>query len=280
MHKTTSESSASLGDRDYVLGTHDDEIARLGLQHRVWRPRVLDAWRRAGFAPGHTLLDVGCGPGWATLDLASIVGPSGRVFALDRSRRFLDTLNAAQRARELSTIATYELDLDEGPWPQVMADGAWCRWVFAFVQRPRELLARVAASLRPGGVLVLHEYFDYGTWRLSPRCAEMEEFVQVVMQSWRANGGEPDIGLDLPRWLAELGFTTSLQPLVEVISPAHPMWEWPRSFIAVGLERLVNLGYLSSTRGQEIAQAIFDREATPHALMITPAVLEIIAVRG
>jgi hypothetical protein len=35
-------------DRDYVLCTHDEEIARLGLQHAVWRPRVLDAWRRAG----------------------------------------------------------------------------------------------------------------------------------------------------------------------------------------------------------------------------------------
>ena len=35
-------------ERDYLLGTHDAEVQRLGLQHRVWRPRVLDAWRRAG----------------------------------------------------------------------------------------------------------------------------------------------------------------------------------------------------------------------------------------
>ena len=66
-------------EKDYVLGTHDEEIARLGLQHRVWRPRVLDAWRRAGFTLGQTILDVGCGPGHATLDLAEIVGPRGRA---------------------------------------------------------------------------------------------------------------------------------------------------------------------------------------------------------
>ena len=35
-------------ERDYVLGTHDEELARLGLQHRVWRPVVLDCWRKAG----------------------------------------------------------------------------------------------------------------------------------------------------------------------------------------------------------------------------------------
>ncbi len=31
----------STTDRDYVLGTHDEELERLGLQHRVWRPRMV-----------------------------------------------------------------------------------------------------------------------------------------------------------------------------------------------------------------------------------------------
>ena len=74
-------------ERDYVLGTHDEEIERLGLQHRVWLPRASDAWRRAGFSVGHTLLDVGCGPGWATLDLAGIAGPTGRAHGRSAARR-------------------------------------------------------------------------------------------------------------------------------------------------------------------------------------------------
>ena len=90
-------------ERDYVLGTHDEEIARLGLQHAVWRPRASDAWRRAGFTSGQTLIDLGCGPGFATLDLAEIVGPHGRVLAIDRSRRFLDALEAAACGRAGST---------------------------------------------------------------------------------------------------------------------------------------------------------------------------------
>jgi hypothetical protein len=35
-------------ERDYVLGTHDDEVKRLALQHRVWGSRMLDAFERAG----------------------------------------------------------------------------------------------------------------------------------------------------------------------------------------------------------------------------------------
>ena len=51
-----------MSDSDYVLGTEEEEIARLGLQHRVWRARMLDGWARAGLAPGMNVIDVGAGP--------------------------------------------------------------------------------------------------------------------------------------------------------------------------------------------------------------------------
>src|SRR5574337_1414929 len=267
-------------DNDYVLGTHDDEITRLLLQHRVWRPRALDAWRRAGFTAGQTLLDIGCGPGHAAVDLAEIVGPSGRIVAIDRSRRVLGALDATRRRRGLDHVTPLELDLDAAGPPPGSADGAWARWVFAFVKHPRDLLARIGGALKRGGVLVVHEYFDYSTWRVAPRSPEIEEFVRVVMASWRAEGGEPDIGLDLPRWLDELGFvTTALRPIIDVIPASNFVWQWPAAFIRVGLSRLVELGHLTSDRARAIADALAEREAAPHTLMVTPALMEMIAVR-
>jgi SAM-dependent methyltransferase len=267
-------------ENDYVLGTHDDEIARLGLQHRVWRPRVLSAWRSAEIGPGHTVLDLGCGPGYASMDLAELVGPSGRVVAVDKSERFLAALAAMSCERSLGNIGVYLADLDAGAFPDVAVDRAWCRWVFAFVQDPRSVLARLAAALRPGGILVLHEYFDYGTWRSAPRCPELEEFVRAVMASWRASGGEPDIALSLLPWLAESGFELrSVCPLLDVIEPHHPSWQWLRSFIEVGRRRLVDLGQLTSDGAESIWRAFTALDATPGARMITPAVLEIVAAR-
>ena len=268
-------------ERDYVLGTHDEEISRLALQHRVWRPRASDAWRRAGFTTGQTIIDVGCGPGHATLDLAEIVGPSGRVVALDRSRRFLDALEAAKRARGLANITAHELDLDQDALPAGTADAAWSRWVFAFMKRPRDLLARVAAALRPGGTLVIHEYLHYDTWRMSPRNAEFEGFVQAVLERWRASGGEPEVGLDLPRWLEELGFENrSVTTIMDVITASDSVWPWPRAFVHAGVERLVGLGDLTEERARAIIQAFAAAEATPGTRMVTPAVVEIVAVKG
>jgi SAM-dependent methyltransferase len=267
-------------DKDYVLGTHDDEIARLGLQHRVWRPRASDAWRRAGFTSGQTLLDVGCGPGYATADLAGIVGPSGRAVGVDRSRRFLDAASARMRALGLENVELHELDLDEQPLPARTVDGAWSRWVYAFVRHPRALLARVAGVIRPGGVMVLHEYADYRAWRLSPPAPEFAWFVDEVMASWREHGGEPDIGMELPRWLVELGFEIrELRPLIEVTQPHDFVWQWPNAFVEVGLQRLVELGRVNRARAEGVRQAFRDSQVTPGAFQLTPTVLEVIAVK-
>lgn len=65
-----------MDDGDYLLGTGDDEIERLGLQHSVWRPHAARTWNSSGFRQGQTIIDVGCGPGFASLDLADVVGRS------------------------------------------------------------------------------------------------------------------------------------------------------------------------------------------------------------
>jgi SAM-dependent methyltransferase len=266
--------------RDYVLGTHDAEIERLGLQHRAWRKRALDAWQSAGIGVGQTVLDVGCGPGYAALDLAGLVGSSGRIIAIDKSERFLGALDAACRERHIDNIRAYRADLDADEFPETVASCAWCRWVFAFVKNPRAVLSRMAAALRPDGVIVLHEYFDYSTWRAAPPCAELEEFVSAVMASWRNNGGEPDVALWLPHWLEELGYEIrSARPIVDVVQPDHLSWTWLATFVEVGRARLVELRYLSPGHAESIWQAFSQLQATPGARMITPGVLEIVAAR-
>src|SRR5512133_202486 len=116
-------------DRDYVLGTHDEELARLGLQHRVWRPVVLDCWRRAGLTVAKRVLDVGAGPGYATVDLAEIVGPLGEVVALERSRNFIRAIEQACRSRSLANVHIHQLDLMTGELPKGDYDFSWCRWI-------------------------------------------------------------------------------------------------------------------------------------------------------
>jgi SAM-dependent methyltransferase len=259
---------------EYVLGTDDDEIARLAHQHDLWRADAQAAWQRAGIAEGRTVLDVGCGPGFATIDLARAVGASGKVIALDKSTRYLELI----AGRGLSQVETRACDFDRDELPAVSADAAWARWLFCFVAKPRDLLARVIAALRPGGAFVAHEYFDYATWRASPRTPEIEEFVAAVMASWRTRGGEPDIALDLVGWLNELGCdVVSTRPITDVVAYDHPKWAWMASFGASGLDRLVAIGDVSRQRADAIHAAWRQLAARKGARLVTPSVLEIVA---
>jgi SAM-dependent methyltransferase len=267
-----------MAERDYVLGTHDAELERLGLQHRLWRPRVLDAWRRARIGPGQTVLDVGAGPGYAAVDLAEIVGRSGRVVALERSRRFLDALLERAAARGLAQLEAVEVDVVTGDFGVRAADGAWCRWLLCFVGDPRAVIGRVRAALRPGGVAVFHEYLDYGAWALSPPCAAHTRFVEQVIASWRADGGEPDVGRWLASYLLDAGFRIEGTRLhVEFIEPTDPFWRWPIAYVEVGAERFVELGQMTQREAHDLLAAIRAAEARPETRMLTPPVLEIIA---
>jgi SAM-dependent methyltransferase len=264
-------------ERDYVLGTHDEEIARLGLQHELWRPRMLAAWDRAGFKAGMRIVDVGAGPGYATVELAARVGPQGEVVAVERSARFITHGTAQCRARGLSQVRYVEGDVMQ-PLPAQDMDASWCRWVGSFVPSPARLVANVAGALRPGGIALFHEYADYRSWRMAPRRPLHEEFVAHVMASWRDSGSEPDVARELPALLQKHGFTVRhVEPIVWTVSPADPLWRWLASYIETGPQRLRELGRVDAAWVERLHAELREAERDGVTRMTTPMLFEIVA---
>jgi SAM-dependent methyltransferase len=268
-------------EKEYVLGTHDAEIERLGLQHRLWRHRTLDCWRRAGIRRGADVLDVGAGPGFATMELAQLVGPEGSVTALDMSSRFLAHLRAIAAQRGLRQVRAIETDLDQAQaWPGGEFDLIWCRWTHIFLRQPEQVLARLAKSLRPGGRIIIHEYSDYGAWRIVPAMPSFERFVTAVMHSWRQAGGDPDVGAHIPRWLQLNELQLLSTDLISYfLAPSDPMWLWPQSYVKTGTERLAQLQVIEPAEAQQIQQDFEAASRDPRTRTVTPTVIEIIAAR-
>ena len=265
---------------DYVLGTQDAEIERLGLQHRVWREAALAAWRRAGLAEGMRVLDVGAGPGWATLDLAEMVGPRGEVLAIERSPRFAAHHREVMRLRGLAQVRLIEADLMTPP-PVTGYDFAWCRWVASFVSSPEALVRWLASALRAGGRVVFHEYVAYETWQFLPPRRALAEFRATVVETWRADGGEPDVAAPLTALLGANGFRVEqVRPLVFTAAPGEPMWRWPASFVETYLARLVELGKRDSAWAERVKADLRAAERDPTSRVLTPLVAEIVAVRA
>lgn len=157
------------------------------------------------------------------------------------------------------------------------ADGAWLRWILAFVPEPQRLLASICAAVRPGGRIVVQEYFAYETWQLMPEDTGFAAFVRAVIASWRSRGGEPNVGLAVPGWLEDLDFRIlGVRAIVGVVTAEEHRWLWPTTFALSRLARLLDLGDVSEQDAVPMRKSI-DRLIREGPRMITPAVIEVIA---
>jgi ubiquinone/menaquinone biosynthesis C-methylase UbiE len=267
-------------EKEYVLGTDRAELERLGLQHQLWVSQAAAAWERAGFGRGRRILDVGCGPGFATIDLAQRVGPRGEVVAVDISRRFLAHLAERSRALGLAHIRTVEGSVERLPIRESSFDGAYARWVLCFVRRPAAVLNQVARRLKRGGVFVIQDYFQYENILIAPQCEAFRRVFRAVHKSWRARGGDPDIGCRLPGLLRRTGFEVrEIKPLVRLARPGSALWDWPDTFFDIYLPSLVKTGFITGVDERRFRREWAKRSCNPDAFFTSPPMIEIIAVK-
>ena len=271
---------ASPDEQEYLLGTNDEELTRLGFQHRVWAESTFGLWERAGFAPGQTILDVGCGPGYATFDLASLVGPEGRIVAVDESPRFLDFLNAQCKLRGVMHIDVRHGDVQRLDIPEQSVDGAYARWVLCYVKDPEAVVAGVARALRRGGSFAVLDYFNYCGFTHGPRSAALDRVARAVEESVRARGGDLDMMGHLPAIMARCGLSVQeIKPVVRVARPGSALWQWPITFFRNFLPILVEGGFLTSDEARAFEDDWEDRSNDPSTFLCTPPMLEMIGLK-
>ena len=262
----------------YLLGTGADETLRLEAQHRLWADVAHDLWDRARFGPGERLLDLGCGPGFAALELAERVGSAGRVLAVDESERFIRALVREAERRELVQL-TARLDRVEELWLEAGSlDGAFARWLFCFLPDPAPVVERVVSALRPGGRLVVWEYLNYLATTLYPQSPTFDRVVAAVHESWRRTGGDLDVGGRLPGLIEEAGCRIlDLVPVTRFVRPGTPLWQWPSGFFFGYVPRLVEAGLLTEAERQTFEAEWREREGDPGAFLAPPPMVGLVA---
>lgn len=117
---------------------------------RRLRPFGAAALAKASLAPGHRVLDVGCGCGDLCLDAAKAVGPTGHVVGLDVSAPML--ARAAERAAGATNIELVEHDASTYA-VRTPFDAVVSRFGVMFFDDPVAAFTNLAAALRPGGTL-------------------------------------------------------------------------------------------------------------------------------
>ncbi|MEU1127683.1 methyltransferase domain-containing protein [Streptomyces sp. NPDC005899] len=194
----------------YTHGHHESVLR----SHRWRTAENSAAYLVGGLRPGQSVLDVGCGPGTITADIAGLVSP-GRVTALDTGREILDEAAAVAAGRGLDNIEFATGDVHALDFPDDSFDVVHAHQVLQHVSDPVRALREMRRVCRPGGVVAARDS-DYAAMTWYPPSAGMARWQELYDRVARANGGEPDAGRRLLSWARRAGFTD--------ITPSAAAW--------------------------------------------------------
>lgn len=275
-----SEKQENAGEQEYVLGTDEDELIRLGFQHQLWLSEAVRSWERARFRPGDRLLDVGCGPGYVSFELARLVGSRGHVVAVDMSQRFINHLHEQMRLRKVNNITAVVGDVGQLDISERSIDGAYARWVLCFVENPQTVVAAVARSLRPGKAFVVQDYFNYEAAVIAPKDEVFDRIFKVVAESFRMRRGNPDVGSDVPAMMERCGLEVRhVNSLSRIARPGSALWKWPETFFQNYLPTLVEMNLISQSEKLAFERLWEERSSDAGAFFCTPPMIEVIGVK-
>jgi len=269
-----------LSNKDYILGTDSEELHRLGLQHQVWASEARKAWDLAEFGAGQIILDLGSGPGFCTRDLAYIVGESGKVIAVDKSKNYIQYLEQIKNIHQLN-IDIRHSDFHSMDLSNDQIDGVFIRWALAWVSHPFKILEKIEEAMQPGAVIVAQEYYDWNTFQIEPHLPALQAGIDAIFVTYK-NGqeGNIDVGRKISSYFYDLGLEViSTRPLNKLVTPEQFSWQWPKSFLKIFLPKMVGLGFLTQKQVEFALDELYQLEQIDGASILCPQMIEVIAIK-
>lgn len=224
--------------------------------------------------PGMSVLDVGCGPGTITVDLAARIAP-GRVTAVELTDEALDLARAEAQAREQSNVSFATSDVHALDFPDDTFDVVHAHQVLQHVADPVQALRELRRVCVPGGIVAVRDA-DYAGFIWFPQLPELDRWLDLYDRAARANGGEPDAGRSLLCWAQQAGFD-DITPTASVWCFATPeardWWGqmWADRIVESALARqLVDSGMATAAELEAISSAWREWAAAPYGWLTIP----------
>ncbi|WP_328751642.1 class I SAM-dependent methyltransferase [Streptomyces sp. NBC_00285] len=185
----------------YTHGHHESV-----LRSHTWRTAANSAAYLLGSLKPHMkILDIGCGPGTITADLAALV-PDGHVTAVDRAPGILEQARATAAERGLTNVDFAVADVHALDFPDDTFCVVHAHQVLQHVGDPVQALREMKRVTKRGGYIAVRES-DYAAMTWYPASEGLDDWLDLYQRVARANGGEPDAGRRLKSWALRAGLT-------------------------------------------------------------------------
>jgi SAM-dependent methyltransferase len=259
---------------NYLLGDTRTEAARLRAQARLWDPVTFALFDRIGIRRGSKVLEIGPGQGSLHLELRRRVG--GPVDAIEPSAAFRARIHAVARRDGLGEGRVWDSLLADAELPRDHYDVIFARWVFLFLPDPGGHVRKLAAALRPGGVLAIQDYCRE-TFLMVPTPREWRAFVAADEAFFATQGGDASIAGKLPTMYREANLDViDIAPTVKTGHPGSPVWTWLTTYFLGVMDQLGRLRPFSPAQAKRLRQQWIGASAGKTSLMIAPALVDVV----
>jgi SAM-dependent methyltransferase len=224
----------------YFLALSEAEIRRYQMMAQQAAAREAGQLAAAGVVAGAVVADIGCGPAAMSIELARLVGPAGRVIAVERDKQALAAAEVIiQRSgsgnvslREAAATAT---GIEPGSVDVVMA-----RHVLAHNGgQEQAIVGHLATLIRPGGAAYLVDA-DLSGFRLLDIDPDLGDLMTRYLEFHRKRGNDLAIGLRLAQLLQAAGLeVASFQGVYNILAAPPgmrpPAWAARDAMLADGI---------------------------------------------
>jgi len=139
-------------------------LAALNLGAEFWDWESRDTWQKpgkvlevVGVKPGMVIGEPGAGKGYFTFKLARKVGPTGKIYANDIIKKYLDSIKKKTRKEGLTNIVTVKGKVTDPLFPRGQLDMVFMCYVLHHLTQPVAFLKNLRPGLKPNAPVVILE---------------------------------------------------------------------------------------------------------------------------
>ncbi|HKV83396.1 MAG TPA: class I SAM-dependent methyltransferase [Ktedonobacterales bacterium] len=252
----------------YVIKGGRVGYERLLLLARDRWPDTRALLTRAGVGAGMRCVDLGCGGGEVTFELARLVAPDGFAVGVDMDEVKLALAREAATERGVANVEFRAANVNTWDEPATY-DVVYSRFLLQHLSQPVALLRRMWAAVRPGGVIVVEDA-DHDGWSCHPPNVGFDFFVNAFCHALDRAGGDHAIGRKLYSYFLDAGIP---DPQVALIQPLHIADEGkalPLSTLDATTPAILELGLATEDAVNAAREDLAAYIADPRSLILGP----------
>ncbi len=251
----------------YVISGGRTGYQRLQVLARRQRPGTLETLRQAGIRPGMRCLDLGCGNGDVTFEMARLAGPDGSATGVDMDpvKLALATEEAASRGLGNVTFRTASVR----DWHEPGAyDLVFSRFLLQHLAAPTVVVGQMWDAVAPGGVLVAMDA-DLAGHFCDPPNEGFRFYVEKYQQALKLNGGDPDMARKLYRCFVLAGLPDPRLRMTQDAGtdPAGDIKLVALSTLQATMESIISSGVATRAEAEAAVADLAAFIADPHSLV-------------